>query len=301
MEYDGLLSKSGANFRKYNTCLEWYLIKYSSDKIKQDVQWFEQSKIFKSYCSKYDKMTPYLQVFDQDKDKDVNNYLMQTLDSIDQLEFTMGKENKASEKYPDAVLTFKEFNSSAVDIKMQINDLRISEYHRNNGFAKSAFKLDFIDLGNMTEIIKKMKSKFRKTYFQQNMTIPTLKITEGLLNLQDQISRSLLHHLAPNVHLLSGITSFPNPSEDLESPLPDEKLNLNSPSSMERTSNTTTPIEQVGSLKALFKSLFNPKPTKKPQSTEEFFLIAIVNYFRDRKSTRLNSSHRNTSRMPSSA
>lgn len=92
--------------------------------------------------------------------------------------------------------------------------MRISEYHRNNGFTKKAFRLDFIDLGNITQMIKKMKSKVRKAYYSKNMTIPTLKVTEGLLSLQDQISRSLLHHVAPHVHLLSGTTRFPNPPPD---------------------------------------------------------------------------------------
>ena len=75
---------------------------------------------------------------------------MSKLNLIDELEFTLGEENKASEEYPDAALTFKNYNSTELDVKMQINDLRISEYHRNNGFTKKAFRLDFIDLGNMT-------------------------------------------------------------------------------------------------------------------------------------------------------
>lgn len=34
----------------------------------------------------------------------------------------------------------------------------------------------------------------------------------------------------------------------------------------------------MGSLKSLMDSLFNPKPIKKPDSTEEFFLTALANY-----------------------
>jgi hypothetical protein len=108
---------------------------------------------------------------------------MDRLDKIDMLEFTIGEENEASEAYPDAALTFKNVNSTELDVKIQLNDIRIMEYHRNNGFAKKAFKLDFIDLGNMTQMIKKMKSKLRKTYLGRNMTIPSIKITEGFLSI----------------------------------------------------------------------------------------------------------------------
>jgi hypothetical protein len=153
-------------------------------------------------------------------------------------------------------------------VKIQLNDNRISEYHRNNGFAKAAFKLDFIDLGNMTEAIKKMKSQLRKTYFANNMTIPTLKITDGILKIQDQISRSLLYHIAPGVHLLSGVTKFPASLSPANLRPEDQKR-----------SNTNSTAEEIGSLKSMFYSLKNPKPAKKPESTEEFFLIAIVNYF----------------------
>ena len=97
----------------------------------------------------------------------------------------LGQDNEATDGYPDAALTFKNFNSSALDVRIQINDHRISEYHRNNGFTKSSFRLDFVDLGNLTKTFKKMKSRLREVYLDQNMTVPSLKITEGVMNLQD--------------------------------------------------------------------------------------------------------------------
>lgn len=269
MEYDGLLSKSGASINKYSTCLEWYMVRYEVGNPEQNLKWFENSKIFQSYCSKYKKFTPFME--NLSLDQEMNEHLMKKLDTLDQLEFTLGEENKASEEYPDAAMTFRNYNSTELDVKLQINDLRISEYHRNNGFTKRAFKLDFIDLGNMTQMIKKMKSNIRKTYFARNMTIPTLRITEGLLNLQDQISRSYLHHVAPGVHLLSGTTRFPSP--------PPEKKEVSTSSGSSSKLSEEERKKQIGSVKSLVNSLFSPKPLKKPNSTEEFFLTAIVNYF----------------------
>ena len=114
---------------------------------------------------------------------DVNALLMKQLDLIDQQEFTLGQDNEATDAFPDAAITFNSFNSSQLGVKIQLNDLRISEYHRNNGFTKSSFKLDFLDLGNLTKVMKKFKSRMREVYLDQNMTIPTLRVTEGLLNI----------------------------------------------------------------------------------------------------------------------
>lgn len=78
--------------------------------------WFENSKIFQSYCSKYKKYTPFIE--DIRVDEEINDHLMSKLDLIDKSEFTLGEESKASEEFPDAALTFKNYNETELDVKL---------------------------------------------------------------------------------------------------------------------------------------------------------------------------------------
>ena len=93
-----------------------------------------------------------------------------------------------------------------------------------------------------------MKSRMREVYLDQNMTIPTLKVTEGILNLQDHLSKSLLNHINPNMHLLTGITRFPTPPRIISNSSISDKLLS----------------DNVGGIKSLFNSLLNPKDPPKP-------------------------------------
>jgi hypothetical protein len=86
------------------------MVRYEVANPQQNLKWFEESKIFKSYCSKYKRLTPFLK--DSPPEKEVNQNLMTKLDLMDSVEFTMGTESKASEEYPDAALTFRNFNQT---------------------------------------------------------------------------------------------------------------------------------------------------------------------------------------------
>lgn len=74
---------------------------------------------------------------------------------------------------------------------MQINDLRIPEYHRNNGITK------------MTLQNKEGGESF-----------PTLIVADGELSLLDLISRSYLHQLNSSIWLVSGVQYMPMKDQD---------------------------------------------------------------------------------------
>jgi hypothetical protein len=43
---------------------------------------------------------------------------------------------------PDGTLYFREISSNSISLRLQINDMYLSEYHANNGITKITFKLD---------------------------------------------------------------------------------------------------------------------------------------------------------------
>lgn len=42
---------------------------------------------------------------------------------------------------PDGTVHFRDLSPNLMDLKMQINDMIIFEYHNNNGVTKSSFRL----------------------------------------------------------------------------------------------------------------------------------------------------------------
>jgi hypothetical protein len=60
---------------------------------------------------------------------------------IDNGQFTIGQDIKENVYLPDGAITFLAVNKEKLSVKLQINDISISEYHRNNGFSKIAFKI----------------------------------------------------------------------------------------------------------------------------------------------------------------
>ncbi len=44
------------------------------------------------------------------------------------------------EDFPDGTLVLRRFDKHGLDVKMQINDMLLPEYHTNNGFTKATFK-----------------------------------------------------------------------------------------------------------------------------------------------------------------
>jgi len=53
----------------------------------------------------------------------------------------MGETVKGIEKLPDAGIYWKEFTDDKISVDIQINDLILTEYHRDNGFSKVSFKI----------------------------------------------------------------------------------------------------------------------------------------------------------------
>jgi ABC-type multidrug transport system ATPase subunit len=87
---------------------------------------------------------------------------------------------------PDGAITFYNASDTNLTFKIQINDLRIPEYHRNNGVTK--FSVPDPSL---------------------NRSVPTLRVPDGQLALLDLISRAYLNNINESIFLVSGSQFMP--------------------------------------------------------------------------------------------
>jgi hypothetical protein len=84
---------------------------------------------------------------------------------------------------PDGAIIFHNASERFLNYTVQVNDIRIHEYHRNNGITKITYK----------------------NALNPNMKHSMLMVAEGQLSLIDLVSRSYLHYLNPDVWLVSGV------------------------------------------------------------------------------------------------
>ena len=71
------------------------------------------------------------------------------------------------ERVPDGSVLFRESSHNSVNMRLQINDMYLSEYHANNGLTKSTLKLGELLSGKTNGM-----SSARKNLKNQNATWP---------------------------------------------------------------------------------------------------------------------------------
>ena len=74
---------------------------------------------------------------------------------------------------PDGAVTFHNASEKFLNYTVQVNDIRIHEYHRNNGVTKISYK----------------------NSLNPNMKHTMLMVAEGQLSVIDLVSRAYLHYL----------------------------------------------------------------------------------------------------------
>lgn len=93
---------------------------------------------------------------------------------------------------------FRESTAQVFNAKLQVNDMILAEYHKDNGFTKIGFK--------MSKLLKAEVDKWnplKKKRKNEEVTWPVLRITEAYLKVVDMITRNLLHYYNPKVFLMT--------------------------------------------------------------------------------------------------
>ena len=92
---------------------------------------------FKEHCPETNKAVPY---FARPKGSTINGDIVKSIKVLDKQEYTLGEDLASNEHMPDGSITFFEQSKDGIRINVQINDLKLPEYHRNNGITKFAFR-----------------------------------------------------------------------------------------------------------------------------------------------------------------
>lgn len=74
--------------------------------------------------------------FEQAKEKGINQQIYEGLQYINLQPFDDDVDTPGLEVIPDGAITFSEANDKNLSFKIQINDVRLPEYHRGNGVTK---------------------------------------------------------------------------------------------------------------------------------------------------------------------
>lgn len=123
------------------SCVKWFMYDYNAsltnssfamlmDRIKNDPM--------REYCDEVNMPVPYFEKHDA---KDFNQYIVGQVKEFGKKKLKIGKEIEGIEKVPDGTVVFKEMSPNRMDLKLQINDMLIFEYHNNNGVTKSGYRL----------------------------------------------------------------------------------------------------------------------------------------------------------------
>ncbi len=90
-------------------------------------------------CKEIDRSVPYFEELDRTNYNDTTDYLTQTISLLHDQAVDYSDRNypiKHLEKLPDGAITVEEAGKKKLKYKLQINDNRYWQYHRNNGITK---------------------------------------------------------------------------------------------------------------------------------------------------------------------
>jgi hypothetical protein len=106
--------------------------------------------------------------------------------------FTRFRDLPGLDILPDGAVTFYEASPDNLTMRLQINDIRIPEYHRTNAITKM---------------------KFLNPNSNSTAT-SNLRVTEGLLSLLDLVNRAYLRTISNNSWVVSGVQYMPQKLQD---------------------------------------------------------------------------------------
>lgn len=151
-----------------DTCMKWFAYDFDSslmtpkslsvvDKITNDP--------LAEYCSEVSKSTPF---FKRAGDKGIVADLAAGIAELNKQPYNYGTPTAGMEKIPDGAIYFKNIDADLFDIRLMINDMRLMEYHLNNGLTKQSFKLNELLIKKMDDELGGIRNRLKN----QNASFP---------------------------------------------------------------------------------------------------------------------------------
>lgn len=153
-----------------DTCRKWFAYDYPKTQLS-DLGMAMLERItndpLSEYCSEAGKATPY---FKRAGSQGIVQELAEGIAELNKQKYTYGMPTNTLENIPDGAVFIKEVERDHINLKLMINDMRLIEYHLNNGITKHGYKLSEL-------LRKKFEEKFgslRQTLKNQNATFPVV-------------------------------------------------------------------------------------------------------------------------------
>ena len=152
-------------------------------------------------CKELDRSVPYFLPLDRAHHNDTNAYLYDTIDLLHNQEVDYSNRNfpiKHLEELPDGAMTVEEAGKRKLKYKLQINDNRYWQYHRNNGITKLGLVNSDPDEG-------------------EEDVLYMMRTIEGQIQVADLINQAYVRELFNDTYIINGIQFMPfQPSLDVE-------------------------------------------------------------------------------------
>lgn len=107
---------------------------------------------YKEYCNETKGLSPSYQVSPDLSGENVR--ISKVVEEINALDLVPGSDMPGTADIPDAVIGVRTLDPRNVSLKLQVNDMLLSEYHTSNGFTKTAFRLNLIQQGRSKQVAK---------------------------------------------------------------------------------------------------------------------------------------------------
>ena len=144
-----------------DTCLKWFAYDFAASKITgPGLSLIDRvtNDPMSEYCGEAGRLTPY---FKRTGSQGIVKELVQHIKELNTQPYAFGMPTKGLEKVPDGAVFFKDIDTKVIDVKLMINDMRLTEYHLNNGVTKISFKLNEFLKKKLDEKLGDIRSKLK--------------------------------------------------------------------------------------------------------------------------------------------
>ncbi len=144
-------------------------------------------------CKEINRSVPYFEELDRGKYTDNNAYLTDTISLLHDQVVDYSDRNypiKHLEQLPDGAITVQEAGQARLKYKLQINDNRYWQYHRNNGITK---------IGTMNSDPQEGEDE----------VLYMIRTVEGQIQVADMLNQAYIRELFNDTYVISGVQFMP--------------------------------------------------------------------------------------------
>lgn len=136
----GLVKQSSLFPVATSSCYKWFLFSVDEQQASLEHPLVKSvlSEPLREYCKEAQKFVPH---FQQANSSDINPYVSEQIRKANQAKLLPGRDVEDVEVFPDGAIHFRQASEMRFSAKIQLNDMPIAEYHINNGFTKSTYRL----------------------------------------------------------------------------------------------------------------------------------------------------------------